>query len=775
MAEARSLYDVGLTHMTVEPLEVRGERVALVRFLNTGGHAEHGGGTADVEQLAVCEANDAGLVSRVVIFEPHDHSSAITELDARSVALTDGPSSAALNMTRLRAAVRDRDFASIRLALDEHALFDDRRSGLQTTAAGRDDVFAALRAGVELGLSEINFELIASRGDRLLLTRNTRRDPVHGVEVEHVTLVEFNESGLTAAIVNFDSHALDAAFAELDCRYVAAAARGSLENAAVRARRAGGAGFAEGVLLEDRRQGLHYAAQGRDNLFENIRAMALPITEVETIAVRGERLALNRVARTGDAPHGGGDAEVTFFVLHELNDDSQIATAIMFDLDDIDAAMRELDDRFVAGEGSRWGRTYGVLRRVTERLNGRDWSGLTATISADFKYVDRRPVGFAPRDREEFVKAQQELVRLSPDVHTRIAAVHRLGTTTGLAEVTSSGGGLSGGDAVVQRLLLSTVDGDLYASCEVFSVEDFAAAMARFDDLEAGTTSDASLSLVAASARAMNEAVTRGAIDELDSFYAPDAVLVDNINHTVLDRATFVDDFQRVAGVFKVRMHHVPVVALGNRHWVASLRATYEADVPDGAWAGLGGAERVRYTVDRVTPEGQFVNIEHFPEDGLLEALIRAEELYADDEAIGDALLGSQRRLSAYRSLAAYNRRDWDAYTDGFSEDTVLTDRRPAGGPSRHGREEVMEWFAVMVSMIPDGRIVPTAVHRVSDSDLVISIDGRGHDGDGGEILLDFVCVVRFSDIGITSTEFFAPNAVEAALTALAPGAPTSG
>ena len=81
MEEARSLYDVGLHGVTVTPVEVRGDDLALILFTNYAEETGHGGGAAVVEQLCVCRANTDGLISLVVIYEDTDMALAVRHLD----------------------------------------------------------------------------------------------------------------------------------------------------------------------------------------------------------------------------------------------------------------------------------------------------------------------------------------------------------------------------------------------------------------------------------------------------------------------------------------------------------------------------------------------------------------------------------------------------------------------------------------------------------------------------------------------------------------------
>ena len=84
VAEARSMSDVGLRHITMEPLAVHGERVALIRWVSWTDETDYGGGPASVEQVVVVEGDDDGKVASVVIFEATHTALAWAEFEARA-------------------------------------------------------------------------------------------------------------------------------------------------------------------------------------------------------------------------------------------------------------------------------------------------------------------------------------------------------------------------------------------------------------------------------------------------------------------------------------------------------------------------------------------------------------------------------------------------------------------------------------------------------------------------------------------------------------------
>ena len=77
----------------------------------------------------------------------------------------------------------------------------------------------------------------------------------------------------------------------------------------------------------------------------------------------------------------GPDAFLTEVLgIVEIDADNRIAAAVVFDLDDIDAAFEELDARYLAGEAAAHAHTWSViargLRRVQPTRTPRDDAGL---------------------------------------------------------------------------------------------------------------------------------------------------------------------------------------------------------------------------------------------------------------------------------------------------------------------------------------------------------------------------------------------------------------
>ena len=111
--------------------------------------------------------------------------------------------------------------------------------------------------------------------------------------------------------------------------------------------------------------------QDRDAEIKDFRSAAdLGVTHAtsNTIATRGERLALTRCRYS----HSDEDSEAfraDLLGIIEINADGRIEAWATFDLEDFDAAIAELDARYLAGEAAVHARTWSVIGRRYAAFN----------------------------------------------------------------------------------------------------------------------------------------------------------------------------------------------------------------------------------------------------------------------------------------------------------------------------------------------------------------------------------------------------------------------
>ena len=234
---------------------------------------------------------------------------------------------------------------------------------------------------------------------------------------------------------------------------------------------------------DDRRRVVNAGIRhGRDAELASLQATAdIGVTSVTStaVAIRGNRLALCRTRGTTSGPDPF-DTELLRIV--EIDADERIAARVVFDLDDIDAAFKELDARYLAGEAADYAHTWSAIAGNYAALGRHE---LPAT-TPDWVNIDHRRGGtaFPPGEVFEFLRASWDL---SPDLNIYIEAVHRLSNFGVVVTHKVYGTSQEGFDAEWQDVNVLTVEGDLVSRCEVFDEADLDAALARFDELSAST------------------------------------------------------------------------------------------------------------------------------------------------------------------------------------------------------------------------------------------------------------------------------------------------
>ena len=200
-----------------------------------------------------------------------------------------------------------------------------------------------------------------------------------------------------------------------------------------------GALLAEDHVNEDRRQGLRRETTGRAAAIENIRAIAASDVNITNtpLALRGNRLCLSHILferREAESDR----FRVETLELAEIDADGLMAAKVVFDVDDMDSAIAELDARYLADEGAPHARTWAVVAEAYAAANRNE----LAPTTADMASIDHRRLamiesgGLVPYIRDTF----SELANLT----TYLEAVHRL-TDLGAVVTHVGAGNLEGG------------------------------------------------------------------------------------------------------------------------------------------------------------------------------------------------------------------------------------------------------------------------------------------------------------------------------------------
>ena len=125
---------------------------------------------------------------------------------------------------RLNALFADRRFDEIGALFADDIRVEDRRRGLRHEGNDRAFAVAEVRAIADVGTKSMTSDVLAIRGERLALVRTLhlgRDQRPEAFHTELLRIVEIDADERIVAHIAFDLDDIDAAFAELDARYLA--------------------------------------------------------------------------------------------------------------------------------------------------------------------------------------------------------------------------------------------------------------------------------------------------------------------------------------------------------------------------------------------------------------------------------------------------------------------------------------------------------------------------------------------------------------------------
>ena len=688
IANLRATADAGFMYMTSVVIAARGERLILARA--SGG--EGGSGEFLNEVLSVLEINSDNQIAAIVLLDLDDFDAAFEELDARYLA---GEAAAHARTWSV--------IAGAYVALNRHefpattpdwANIDHRGE----TAFGAGDLKAYLRAGLEPD-QDINVSIDAVH--RLtdlgaVITYAAHETSHEGFDAEWrgVTLITVDGEMISRTEV-FDDTDLGTALARLE--KLSRPAR-RLENTASRLYEHFLATFAardwdavaqllaDDMSTDDRRRVVNSGIQdGREANVANMRALAdLGVMNMtsEVIATRGNCLALSRI--------GSAAFQTEVLNIVEIDADELIVAVVGLDLDDFDAAIAELDARYLAGEAAAHAPTWSVILRAYDALNRREMPPTTP----DWVNIDhRRGPSFAPGELPALLATWNP-----PDLSSSIEAVHRLNDLGAVFSSASHETSQEGFEAEWRTIDILTVEGDMVNRCEVFDEADLDTALARFDQL-----SRPAPRLENAASQAVGRYVAHFAARDWDALAK---VLADNI---------ITDDRRRVVNAG---------VRQGRDAEIALLRATADAGLGAYVTSVVIAVRGERLVLARVSirepgPEKFFTEVLGVAEVNSHNqiAAIVAFDLDDFDAAIaeldarylaGEAAAHSETWLVIAEVYTALNRGEMPA----TAPDLVDIDHRSLAAI---GSGDLMAYLQAALEDAPRSGIYIETVHRLTD------------------------------------------------------------
>ena len=101
-----------------------------------------------------------------------------------------------------------------------------------------------------------------------------------------------------------------------------------------------------------------------------------------------------------------------------------------FDDDDLDAAYRELDRRYLAhldATSPAAAAVWRLARDSCDAFNARDWSAVRSTQAPDLQYVDHTMAGYGRADSQQLAALSTEIAAATPDVRMELVQVDAIG------------------------------------------------------------------------------------------------------------------------------------------------------------------------------------------------------------------------------------------------------------------------------------------------------------------------------------------------------------
>ncbi|WP_269203964.1 BTAD domain-containing putative transcriptional regulator [Mycobacterium colombiense] len=743
IASIRAGAELGGTNTTSTVIATRGSRLILTRTRHWGQDPSPEAFRVDV--LAVVEINADNRIAARVIFDPDDFDAAIAELDARYLAGEATTSShswsvitrgyAAFNRHQFSAPDwsnvdhrRARAFAPGELTAYMHATWDLAPNvSVYVEAVHRLGNLGAVVTHVVRGTSREGFD--AEWREVILLT--IEGDTFDRCEV-------FDDADSDAAIARFEQLSrsappLENTATQVYERLYSYVAAGDWHAVAQIS--------AENVSVDDRRRvvnaGLLY---GRDANIKDAQAtvdVGFTMTMVDVVAIRGARLALTRVRVSGHDPDAIQNDALSIV---ETDAEDRIAAVVVLDNDDFDAAIAELDARYLTGEAAVYADAWSAVSGVHATFNRHELP------PEEWVTIDhRRGTPFAASD---MTPAIHTLFDLTPDFHVHIDTVHRLSNFGAVITNKAHGSSRDGVGVEWRMVMLLIVDGDRLTRCEVFDEADSDAAIVRFEELRPQAPR-----IENRASRTVEQFLAHFAAHDWDAM----ANLIDvdfrsddrrrGINAGIRHgRDVEMANWRATAEVWKSDVR-AAVVATRGEHLVL-FRFTFASQ--DSLPASFQAAA---LSVVQVNDDNRCAAVVVFDPDDHDAAFEELETRYLAGEAAAHAHTWS----TLVRNFGAFNEHKLPLTTP----DWVNLDHR-RGRAFSPG--ELVPYIHATWQLTPQAKIHVVAVHRLSNLGAVVSQSTHGTSPDGFDAEWLEVCLVTVDGDLINRIEVFDEADLDAAL-----------
>ena len=553
--------------------------------------------------------------------------------------------------------------------------FVDRKS-VSRTEVGRDEFLASMRAPFGFEERHVAVEILATRGERLVLTRETFTGSTRLVgesETSQLELTEIDEDGRFEVVIWFDPDDLDAAHEALDFRYVAIEPRISAatmdvtrrfrEAYAARNWDAAAEATAPTAEFVDHRP-LGWGVLDRDGYLASLRTLP-DVAPDAGLRMRHVIDASDRAALAVWEVSGSSGFEIQTVIVNTTDDFGRIRRLEIYDLDQLDEARARYEHVSQSQPPERFAN---LATRHAEAMrdawNAHDWDGVQATLARSQHQADHRghaQLDLSSRDRLVDMRMQFDAGLVNPGFTLLATRGQRLALyRTSLASPS--------GDVEFPYLCILSVDDDgLEVDSAIFDVEQLDEAYATLDDWYAAGEASPHGDRWAAMRRyagALRHSRPRpGARHAGRHVRAPRSP---STRLGTLDQAGYLD-VHRVMNELSpdATLRYVHVLGLDAR---SAIIVTRTIGVPES-----GQFEIPFVSVNEFNEIGLRVRTDFYDLDQLDEAL----ERYAAVESLGStpSISNAVTRQRA-RFVRAWRAHDWSAVAAAFADDHRMRDGR---------------------------------------------------------------------------------------------------
>jgi ketosteroid isomerase-like protein len=598
------------------------------------------GGDFESEGMGLATWLGARQLARVEYFAVDDAERALRRFD--ELAAPPAPPALTNDATRRESQLVEwqlaGDWEAWAQAVSEDVVFDDRRPILRLRGEGRNAGLAAVKGAAAVGVTEIAVVPIATRGERLVLSRWTSGGKAKDgaiVEVEALMMHEFAADGRLRGACTFDPDDVDAAFSELDARYAAgeAAPFATTWTALVAAYTAYNARDwdAYGALCTDDfffldRRPVGLGDFDRKGFVASMRAIVelAPDRRIRMTAVH--RIAEGVVAwvQEGTGTNATGGEFETFGVLVGVFDAGECRNVEVFPTDRLDDALRRFDELVAPAPSLEV--TNDAARRLSRFAGWQvagDFVAMAAAASENVVVDDRRTMVRLRLKGRDAVIANWRAIRAIGVTDLDVVPIAVRGEHLVLARMTFRGHTRDDDIGELHGLAVCgfTAHGLLVSFC-FFDPDDLLAAIRELNDrYAAGLPTELRAALAGIVGRGLDRHNAKDFGAAL-SLLADDCVVVDRrvAGWGTVDRETYVGILRETSALAPDRFTITRVVHRLTAHGCVGSMWSFGTG-PHG--------ERFEFVWEMVEliRDGKVVRQEFFPAGQVDEALRRFDEL----------------------------------------------------------------------------------------------------------------------------------------------------